>query len=387
MTGIANCTDLLRQMVAIPSDSGHEAAFAAFLEQFLREELEMRTELHHIEGGSCNVTGHWETGLPARRRLILGGHIDTVPPAAHWKTDPYQLTQQGDELHGLGAADMKGGLAAQLLVLKRLKEDRETLDVEFAFAGLADEERYSVGAHAYVEWTKNCRPPVQDTVFLMGEPHFDNIVIGAAGKVLLSLHIQGRKGHAAAPESGVNAIECMAALLEAIRAKYGPRYQNGLCGSFCCLKIESIYPGYSLTIPESCSCLLNKQLLPTEDVHEFCRDIERLYQEQVGAGLLSIRREIPSYPAYQLEPSQKYVANLTAFLREQFHREPELRINQSVSDGNILYNSLNIPAILFGPHGVAFHTEGEYVQKSSLARYMEELYGYICQEYRRDRHV
>ena len=217
MTGIANCTDLLRQMVAIPSDSGHEAAFAAFLEQFLREELEMRTELHHIEGGSCNVTGHWETGLPARRRLILGGHIDTVPPAAHWKTDPYQLTQQGDELHGLGAADMKGGLAAQLLVLKRLKEDRETLDVEFAFAGLADEERYSVGAHAYVEWTKNCRPPVQDTVFLMGEPHFDNIVIGAAGKVLLSLHIQGRKGHAAAPESGVNAIECMAALLEELK--------------------------------------------------------------------------------------------------------------------------------------------------------------------------
>ena len=55
MTGIANCTDLLRQMVAIPSDSGHEAAFAAFLEQFLREELEMRTELHHIEGAAKAV--------------------------------------------------------------------------------------------------------------------------------------------------------------------------------------------------------------------------------------------------------------------------------------------------------------------------------------------
>ena len=96
---------------------------------------------------------------------------------------------------------------------------------------------------------------------------------------------------------------------------------------------------------------------------------------------MTVRREIPSYPAYQLEPSQKDVVRLTKFLREQFGREPELRTNQSVSDGNILYNSLNIPTILFGPHGIAFHTEGEYVRESSLAQYMEELYGYIRQEY------
>lgn len=380
MEGIGNCVDLLRQMVAIPSESGHEAAFAGFLESYLREELGMQTQLHSVEGGSCNVTGYWETASPARRRLILGGHIDTVPPTARWETDPYQLVKRGDELHGLGAADMKGGLAAQLLVLKRLKAEHKMQDTAFEFAGLADEERYSVGAHAYVEWMKS-RTPIQETLFLMGEPHYDNIVTGAAGKVLLSLHIQGKEGHAAIPESGVNAIDCMAALLEALRAEYGPRYQNGLCGSFCCLKIESSYPGYRLTIPESCSCLLNKQLLPTEDVCGFCRDITCLYQEKVGAGVLTVRREIPSYPAYQLEPSQKDVVRLTKFLREQFDREPELRTNQSVSDGNILYNSLNIPTILFGPHGIAFHTEGEYVRESSLALYMEELYGYIHQEY------
>ena len=380
MTEIIECVELLRQMVAIPSESGHEAALAAFIETFLREELGMQTQLHQLEGSSCNVTGCWETGAPTRRRLILGGHIDTVPPTSRWRTDPYQLVQRGDELHGLGAADMKGGLAAQLLVLKRLKGERERLDAAVAFAGLADEERYSLGAHAYAEGMKG-RLSGQETVFLMGEPHYDNIVTGAAGKVLLSLHVRGREGHAAVPESGVNAIDCLAALLEAVRAEYGPRYQNGLCGSWCCLKIESGYPGYRLTIPESCSCLLNKQLLPTEDVEGFCQDLQRLYQEKVGAGTLTVRREIPSYPAYQLEPSQKDVAALTTFLREQFRHEPELRTNQSVSDGNILYNRLQIPTILFGPHGVAFHTEEEYVLKSSLAQYMEELSGYICQEY------
>ena len=58
-----------------------------------------------------------------------------------------------------------------------------------------------------------------------------------------------------------------------------------------------------------------------------------------------------------------------------------MRINQSVSDGNILYNSLGTPTILFGPHGIAFHTENEYVKRSSLTVYMEELYAYILAEY------
>ena len=94
-------------------------------------------------------------------------------------------------------------------------------------------------------------------------------------------------------------------------------------------------------------------------------------------------REIPSYPANQLSPEQSDVQRLTSLLRKQFGHAPELRINQSVSDGNILYNELRIPTVLFGPHGVAFHTECEYVKISSLSQYMDELYAFIKQEYTR----
>ena len=98
---------------------------------------------------------------------------------------------------------------------------------------------------------------------------------------------------------------------------------------------------------------------------------------------MTICREIPSYPAYQLSPEQSDVQRLTSLLRKQFGHTPELRINQSVSDGNILYNELSIPTVLFGPHGVAFHTECEYVKISSLSQYMDELYAFIKQEYTR----
>ena len=219
--------------------------------------------------------------------------------------------------------------------------------------------------------------------FLMGEPHFDNIVIGATGKALLSLHIQGKEGHASTPEKGINAIDCMARFLTAVQEKYTPLYANGVCASYCCLKIESDYAGYSLTIPSKCNALMNKQLFPTESIDSFIDDLQRIYAERVCVGNLTICREIPSYPAYQLSPEQSDVQRLTSLLRKQFGHAPELRINQSVSDGNILYNELRIPTVLFGPHGVAFHTECEYVKISSLSQYMDELYAFIKQEYTR----
>lgn len=334
-----DCVELLEQMVSIPSESQNEEAFARFLCSYLHDELGMESELQHIAGKSYNVLGYWkETGTPSRR-LLLGGHIDTVVPTPRWKTDPYRLTSCGDELHGLGAADMKGGLAAQLTVLKCLRAEGKKLNAAIEFVGLADEERHSIGANAYVTKAKLAARDSREAVFLMGEPHYDNLVIGATGKALLSLRVQGKEGHASTPERGVNAIDCMATLLCAMQKKYMPQYERGERASYCCLQMVSDYAGYSLTIPAVCSALINKQLLPTESLEAFISELETLYQSEVGKGSLTIQRETPSYPAYQLSPQQKDVQHLTDFLHKRFGRIPELRINQSVSDGNILYNS------------------------------------------------
>lgn len=238
-----DCVELLEQMVSIPSESQNEEAFARFLCSYLHDELGMESELQHIAGKSYNVLGYWkETGTPSRR-LLLGGHIDTVVPTPRWKTDPYRLTSCGDELHGLGAADMKGGLAAQLTVLKCLRAEGKKLNAAIEFVGLADEERHSIGANAYVTKAKLAARDSREAVFLMGEPHYDNLVIGATGKALLSLRVQGKEGHASTPERGVNAIDCMATLLCAMQKKYMPQYERGERASYCCLQMASDYAG------------------------------------------------------------------------------------------------------------------------------------------------
>ena len=374
MNKLASCLDLLQELVAIPSESQNEEAMARFLYRYLQDELNMDCTLQHVDGKSYNVIGRLGRG-DHKRRLLLGGHIDTVSPSPRWETDPYVLCRRGDELHALGAGDMKGGLAAQLIVLSELKRANALPDADICFVGLADEERHSIGAHAFVELER--QRPAQESFFIMAEPHYDNIVIGATGKALLSLHVKGQENHAATPEKGINAIDCMAQLLCAVGKKYDEAYRQGECASWCVLKIENPYPGYSLTIPGECSCLVNKQLHPSESIEEFIGSLHRLYEESVGRGLLEVRREIPSYPAYRLDAQHPDVAALKDYLRTRWKREPELRVNQSVSDGNVLYNSLGIPTVLFGPKGVHFHTEGEYLSVSSLESYMEELEGYL----------
>lgn len=382
MSQVNDCVDLLRQLVAIPSESQNEEAHARFLEEFLRNELGMETQLLHVEGKSYNVTGRWpKKAGTAHRKLMLGGHLDTVAPTDLWKTDPYRLVQKGDQLHGLGAGDMKGGLAAQLMVLKSLKKQEFCWNAEVEFVGLADEERYSIGANDYVRLAQEKKSPRPESFFIMAEPHFNNIVIGATGKVLLKLEVTGTPGHAATPEKGINAVDCMAALLQGVNQTWGARYQEGAAGSHCCLMIQSDYPGYSLNIPQRCTCLMNKQLMAGERVEDFLEDLKRIYQREVGRGILTITRQIPSYPSYQLPADQPEVAALRGILKQKFHRTPELRVNQSVSDGNILYQNLGIPTILYGPQGVNFHTEGEYLSLRSLEQYMEELETFLKMQY------
>ena len=382
MNPCQECIALLKEMVAIPSESQNEKGMALFLEQFLGGELEMETELQQISENSYNVIGRWNTqGRTNARTLILGGHIDTVPPTDRWKSDPYTLIQEGDRLRGLGAGDMKGGLAAQLTVLNDFAKRKIPLNANIEFVGLADEERYSAGAAAYVSRRKGRSQEPGDTFCIFAEPHFDNIVVGATGKTLIQLQTFGVGGHAASPEHGVNAVDCMAALLCEIQNIFLSRYKAGEIGSFCCLGIESGTAGYSLNVPEKCIAYLNKQLIAGERVEEFVDEIHRIYQMRVGTGQLKVTLAPPCYPSYCLPREEKEVVRLTNFLSEKFHRTPTLCVNQSVSDGNILYHDLKIPTILYGPRGVHFHTEGEYLSKESLIQYMDEFAAFLQSEY------
>src|SRR5213079_39345 len=99
------------ELCAVPSVSGSEAALADLVETQLRQ----RAPKLEIERVGANVIGRTLAG--DRERIVLGGHLDTVP--ANGNATP---RRDRDTLHGLGAADMKGGLAVLLTLAPTLGE-------------------------------------------------------------------------------------------------------------------------------------------------------------------------------------------------------------------------------------------------------------------------
>ena len=93
-----------------------------------------------------------------KNALLIFGHLDTVSitDKTKWKTDPFVLTTNGDRLYGLGAWDMKGGIASILTAVKDFEPNNYKLKLAF----VVDEENYSLGMGVYFrsQFSGNSRP-------------------------------------------------------------------------------------------------------------------------------------------------------------------------------------------------------------------------------------
>jgi len=360
---------LLKDMVEIPSVSQNERRMAEYIANAL-DDIGIEPEMQHLQDESYNVIGRIKGG--SGPTILLGGHLDTVAPAPGWKHDYGTATHEAGRIYGLGAGDMKGGLAAQLTVLKRFARGGSVPSGNIIFVGLADEERYSIGANMLSK-----REDIGADFAILGEPHFNEIVIGSTGKILLELVVKGKSGHAALPETGVNAIECMVRLLYEVDSKYRKLYTEGKLASHCTLKIDSCYKGYGLNIPAECHALVNKQLYIGESDQGFIENIKGIFSQVCPEAKLEVAHRMPFYPSYSIDPAHPLLKKLAAVAEKHLKKPIPLKINQSVSDGNILYNSLGIPTVLFGPLGVDFHKPEEYLVAATVEPYIEALYEFL----------
>jgi acetylornithine deacetylase/succinyl-diaminopimelate desuccinylase-like protein len=142
----ANTIRKLEEMIAIPSIVGDEGRLAAYLAREL-DALGLAVETEEVEPGPPNVYGRM-TGDGPGKRLHFNGHLDSVPVVDGWETDPFTPVRRGDRLHGLGACDMKGGLACILTILKALRDSGHRMPGELSVSAVIDEEAYSKGSRA-----------------------------------------------------------------------------------------------------------------------------------------------------------------------------------------------------------------------------------------------
>ncbi|WP_230208310.1 M20/M25/M40 family metallo-hydrolase [Microlunatus sp. Gsoil 973] len=146
--------------------------------------------------------------------LLLLGHSDVVPPGDDWTMDPYGGLVRDNRLHGRGAADMKGGLAACVVALGALDRAGIELSGPVELAVTVDEEDHALGIRRYLD--SGDRGDFLGCV--VAEPTDLQPIIAARGDAYLKITIIGRAAHAGNPDDGLNAVYGAIRVVEELRA-------------------------------------------------------------------------------------------------------------------------------------------------------------------------
>ena len=154
----------------------------------------------------------------AGRHFAFAGHVDVVPPGNGWASDPFTPEIKGDLLHGRGAVDMKGSIAAFVAALHDIPVDAGTISLIIT----GDEEGPAIhGTRALIRHMQS-RGSIPDAC-LVGEPTSvnrlgDMMKIGRRGSVNMWISVAGTQGHVAYPHLADNPIPKLVAILAEIEA-------------------------------------------------------------------------------------------------------------------------------------------------------------------------
>jgi acetylornithine deacetylase len=191
---------LARRLIDIDSTTGREGEVAAVLAQYLRGRGYSVLE-QPLNGDRANVIA--AAGEP---RLVFSTHFDCVPPF-------FPSRVEGGLLHGRGACDAKGILAAQLAAAERRRAAGRN-DVGLLF--VAGEERGSDGAVAAN------RIGSRSEFLVNGEPTDNRLGAATRGVLRVRLVADGRAAHSGYPELGESAIEKLLDVMLALRTGQWP---------------------------------------------------------------------------------------------------------------------------------------------------------------------
>jgi succinyl-diaminopimelate desuccinylase len=293
-------TDLLaltEELCRIPSESGSEAALADHVEARLRNDapgLDILRIGHNVVA---------RTKIGHARRVVLGGHIDTVPA-----NDNATPRRDGDVLHGLGTADMKGGIAVLLELARTANEHELRNDVTFVFyegEEVADEHnglRRLFADHAEL---------VQGDLAILLEPTAGWVEAGCQGTIHLRARFNGERAHSARPWMGRNAIHRAAPFLErcadfdaATVTVDGLEYREAL-------QVVRIEGGVANNVvPDRCDVVVNRRYAPNRTIDEAVDELRALAHDADDVEILNASLAAPPNLSHPLVAELIGVYNL-----------------------------------------------------------------------------
>ena len=340
-------------LVDIPSVSHEEAALTDHLEGALRS-------LGHlaVERVGANLVARTDLGRPAR--VILAGHTDTVPPNGNARA-----RLEGDVLWGLGAADMKGGLAVMLTLAEQVPAP--AVDVTFVF--YAGEE--VAAEHNGLAHLMDARPDLlAGDVAILGEPTNGEIEAGCQGTMRIEVTVRGARAHTARPWMGRNAVHRLGAVLRAVESFEERRPVVDGCEYREALQAVAVSGGVAgNVVPDVATVTLNRRFAPDRTPDEAEAEVRALLAPHLDDG--DEVRVLDMAPAAAPGLSQPILRALV-----DDHALP-VRAKLGWTDV-ARFAASGIPACNLGPGDpTVAHTADEHVERASLERAYDVLHAIL----------
>jgi succinyl-diaminopimelate desuccinylase len=346
---------LTARLVAVRSYPGEEGAVQRLIAAWL-DAHGLTAELQVTEGDRPNVLARVSNGPGPT--LLLNGHSDTVLAADGWSCDPWQGRRDGGRLLGLGACDMKAGLAAMLLAARALARRRDLWSGTLLVSSVVDEEALSVGARALLT------TGLQADACVVLESAWQQPAIGSVGKVLARVDVTGKATHASWPARGVNAAVELARLVARLNELPLGEHPR-LTASQAVLSLHSGSQQYVITVPEHARCLINRMIVPGEDGASVVAQLRALADSLDSPAQFEINIDPPYYPPWEMAPDTPFVRQFADAYAAEVGVPPSFGYT-GFGDANLFAHELGAPTVHFGPHGGQFHEADEWVELASI---------------------
>lgn len=328
---------LAAALIDVPSESRHEAVLADLVEAALQDVPWLGVVRH----GNTVVA---RTDLGRAERVLIGGHLDTVP--AHGNL-PHRI--EGKMLYGLGACDMKGGVAVSLSLAATL--DTPVRDVTYVYYECEEIDAQLNGLRILAE-----RHPdlLQADLAILMEPSNAGIEAGCQGTLRAEVTATGTRSHSARSWMGVNAIHGARDILDQL-LDYVPRnpvidgltYREGLNA----VRIAGGVAGN--VIPDSCTVTVNYRFAPDRSVDEAIAHVREVF---TGFAVEVTDSAPGAMPGLDRPAAADFVAAVGSAPQPKFGWTDVAR-----------FTELGVPALNYGPGDPSIaHTRDEHVALAEI---------------------
>jgi succinyl-diaminopimelate desuccinylase len=355
----------LIELIKIPSVTGHHAEIQkayTFIESLFSKD--MFSVFYEEKEGVISQIITFRGVNYKKAKYILSGHIDVI---AADEAD-FLPRVEGEKLFGRGSADMKAGIVAFIFSLLRIAQEGKHYDCALVIT--PDEE---VGGRNGVGYLVNEIGLDPEFVLVGDGPRYDCLTITTKekGVAWIELFADGVAAHAARPWLGDNALNKLLFAIESVRTLVGKEDVDDWHSTATLSHVNTKNHSYN-RVPENARAVIDIRF-----TEELADTPEALFSK--------IQRVLPLGVSAQLlvggailftDESHPIIQKLQTIMQKVHHQTIPFGFGHGASDGRY-FSAKNIPVVLIGPIGGAWHAPNEWVHIQSVFALVESTTAFL----------